>query len=247
MTNIVKEFFGHSGCRVTLRENQELGLFVEKTGDIQRNVERLLALENNGLPVPKVYTSSPEKLTMQYLHGLDMKNYLVHNSVYPLVNFLLEILNKFKNTSTETKNYEQVYDEKLSWLPADFPIRKNELIDSLPKTLPCSLYHGDLTLENLLHTNNGFYLIDPVTIEYDSYCFDIAKLRQDIDCLWFLRNTDLRVDAKLHVLRDQLKLAFPEAFNDSMLILMLLRVLKHCQYNDSNYQFIMKEIYKLWK
>jgi tRNA A-37 threonylcarbamoyl transferase component Bud32 len=109
------------------------------------------------------------------------------------------------------------------------------------------LYHGDLTLENILYTDPGFHLIDPVTIEYDSFVFDMAKLRQDIQCKWFIRNSDVHLDIKLQTLFELLEQSFPSYFNDSLLILMLLRVLKHCKKDDDNYRFLMKEIERLWK
>ena len=67
-------------------------------------------------------------------------------------------------------------------------------------------------------------MIDPVTIEYDSYVFDLAKLRQDLECKWFLRETDLRLDAKLNMLQEKVFSAFPNTKNDYLLILI------HCNH-----------------
>jgi hypothetical protein len=104
-----------------------------------------------------------------------------------------------------------------------------------------------MTLENVLYSDKGFYLIDAVTTEYDSYIFDIAKMRQDLECKWFLRNTDVRLDTKLQNIQDSLKEHFPKYFDDNLVILMLMRVIQYCEKNDSNYNFLMKEIHKLWK
>ena len=127
------------------------------------------------------------------------------------------------------------------------PFTKYDLIAKLPKVLPKSTYHGDFTLENILYTNPGFCMIDPVTIEYDSYVFDIAKLRQDLDCKWFLRNDNIMLDAKLTDLQYKLLSTYPEANNDYMLIAMLLRVFLHCAPDSFEYNFIVKEVYRLWK
>jgi thiamine kinase-like enzyme len=135
----------------------------------------------------------------------------------------------------------------LEWLPKDFLFTKEELIERLPKVLPQSVYHGDLTLENILYTGPGFHLIDPVTIEYDSFIFDIAKLRQDLVCRWFIRNNDVKLETKLQFIDNELQKYYTEACDNSLLILMLLRVLKHCETGDNNYQFLMKEIERLWK
>ena len=89
--------------------------------------------------------------------------------------------------------------------------------------------------------------IDPVTVPFDSYVFDIAKLRQDVDCKWFLRNDNLRLDAKLLNVRETVLGEFPEGDNDYILILMLLRVYRHCLKNSVEYHFIVNEVNKLWK
>ena len=146
------------------------------------------------------------------------------------------------------KDYTSVYNDKLQWIEeVDLPFTKTQLIDKLPKVLPSSIYHGDLTLENILHSDDKFYMIDGAFIEYDSYIFDIAKMRQDLECKWFLRNTDVRLDTKLQNIQDSLKEHFPKYFDDNLVILMLMRVIQYCEKNDSNYNFLMKEIHKLWK
>jgi hypothetical protein len=90
-------------------------------------------------------------------------------------------------------------------------------------------------------------MIDAVTIEYDSYIFDIAKLRQDLECKWFLRETKLMLDIKLENLQEKILERFPGSDNDYLLILMLLRVFLHTQPGDFNREFILKEIKRLWK
>lgn len=72
-------------------------------------------------------------------------------------------------------------------------------------------------------------------------------MRQDLECKWFLRDTDIRLDTKLQHIRDKLKRWYPDAFDDSLLILMLLRVYLHTKRGDKDYDFIMKEINRLWK
>jgi 5-methylthioribose kinase len=147
------------------------------------------------------------------------------------------------------KDYTETYYNKLKWLDDcdEMPFTKEELIGKLPKILPKSTYHGDLTLENIMYTDPGFHLIDPVTIEYDSYVFDIAKLRQDLECKWFLRNTNIKLEVKLQNLQNKLRKQYEKFFDDNLLILMLLRVYLHTKQGDDNHKFIMKEINRLWK
>lgn len=247
MGKIVKELTGHSGSTIYLMESAD-SYFVRKENNVERNLERLSDLYVKGYPVPRILKSEHNAIEMEYVHGLDIKNYLIHNKVSTLTDFIIDTCDAFAQNSS-MKNYSDVYHKKLDWLDGvnELPFTKSELIDSLPQNLPCSTYHGDLTLENIIYTDPGFHMIDAVTVEYDSYVFDIAKMRQDLECKWFLRGTDVRLDTKLQNIQDQLRRLYPEAFNDSLLILMLLRVYLHTKKGDTNYNFIMKEIKRLWK
>jgi RIO-like serine/threonine protein kinase len=247
MDKIIKEFHGHSGSQVYLMENK-LGLYVRKNGNVARNIERMQSLINAGFPVPKIYDYDSETMNMEYIHGLDMKNYLIHCDTDPLINFIKETIDKFK-TDKKERDYTDVYKQKLHWMDQDnsLPFTKKELIEVLPKKLPQSIYHGDMTLENIMYTKKGFFFIDPVTVDYDSYIFDISKMRQDLECKWFLRNENLKLDVKLQNIKDELKQCYPQAFDDSLLILMLLRVYAYCKKNDFNYNFIKRNIEKLWQ
>lgn len=247
MDKIVKEFHGHSGSEVYLMEGNH-GLYVQKNGNVKRNIERLRILYWFGYPVPKMYEFGDDFIKMQYIHGLDMKTYLVHNTTEKLIGFITYTINRFKKNSS-SKDYTETYYKKLEWLDNqnELPFTKEELIEILPKILPQSVYHGDMTLENIMYNKDEFYIIDPVTIEYDSYIFDIAKMRQDLECKWFLRNENIKLDVKLQNMKDEILNFCPKAFDNSLLILMLLRVYAHCRKGDSNYNFVKSHIDKLWK
>jgi hypothetical protein len=245
---ILKELKGHSGNKIYLLESDNQ-FIVHKSGDVKRNVERLQDLFREFYDVPFILNTDGETfMDMEYIHGLDMKEYLKMNTINKLAGFIIETLNSFAKSSVLC-DYTGVYHQKLDWVDSatDLPFSKDELISRLPKQLPRSQYHGDFTLENLMFSEDKFIMIDAVTIEYDSYIFDIAKLRQDLECKWFLRDDTLKLDVKLRNLQDKVLERFPLAKNDYILILMLLRVYRHTQPGDSNHQFIMKEINRLWK
>ena len=88
-------------------------------------------------------------------------------------------------------------------------------------------------------------MIDPLTTEYDSYVFDLAKLRQDITCEWFVRKENFYFSSKLKILQDTLK-QFEHYDNNYLLILMLMRVLPYTYFDDDK-EFVESEIRKLWK
>jgi RIO-like serine/threonine protein kinase len=247
MEDIVK-FSGHSGCEIYLKKYPTGKPYVLKIGEIRRNTERLWALRFGGYPVPKIYVQSSNYFEMEYIHGLDIKTYLIHNPIRKLSKFIIDTLENFQK-DIEDKDYTDTYNTNLKWIDntSELPFTREELVNKLPKVLPKSMYHGDMTLENLISSDNGFYMIDAVTVPYDSYVFDVAKMRQDMECKWFLRNENAKIDVKLKLLQEKILNKFPIANNDSLLILMLLRVLVHCKKDDSNYNFIMKEIHRLWK
>jgi len=180
---------------------------------------------------------------------MDMKNWLLYNPVTKLSNFIANSLHTFTYT-VEEKDYTETYHKALAWLDDDnsFPFSKQELIDRLPKVLPQSVYHGDMTLENIIWgtIEERFFFIDAVTVPYDSWVFDIAKMRQDLEGKWFLRYDPLRLDVKLLNIRNHLYQKFPIAFDDALYIAMLLRVYRHCEKDSVEYKLVMKEVNRLW-
>lgn len=244
MDQVIKELRGHSGSTVLLMKNTER-YFIRKINNVQRNYERLSVLSSEYL-VPKIYSYTNNILDMEYIHGLDMKTYLLHNQIDALVNYIIKILENLSK-STILKDYSETYHYKLQDFDKHkFSFTSKQLIEKLPTILPQSQYHGDFTLENILYSSSEFYLIDPMTTEYDSYVFDIAKLRQDITCKWFLRNEAIDIDVKLQNLEYKILEKFKVQVNDYLLVLMLYRVLNHCQLNDFNYLFLKENIEKIW-
>lgn len=248
---IIKELKGHSGSKIYLMTDSEKR-FVRKIGNVQRNYERLTSLKNY-VSVPEIYFYDGNILDMEYIFGYDMKTYLLNNDPSKLIDFFVKTFTVFMQNS-HTKNYNETYDNFLSFLDNDhpFPFTKKELLKSISKSLPKSdLYNGDMTLENIICSNTGkFYFIDTVTTPFDSFVFDWAKLNQDLECKWFLRNDRLLLDPKLLHIRDRLLARLPDLKQYDkvpFLILMLLRVYLHCDKNSLEYDFIVREVNRLWK
>jgi len=241
---IIKEFKGYSGSKIYLMKDSAR-LFVRKIGNVDRNYERLTALANNSFNVPKIYNYENGCLDMEYIHGLDVKTYLQTRNIDTFKHFVVGLLESLSSTTVD-KDYTDTYNKKLHWINQhrDLPFSQEELVAKLPQVLPSSIYHGDLTLENIIYSNNKFYIIDGISSEYDSYIFDIAKLRQDMECKWFIRNDNLYFDSKLTTLYNALA-GFSHYNNKYILILMLLRVYPYATPTDKT--FLKNEIIKLWK
>jgi len=224
------------------------GIFVRKTGGVGRNLERYDALSRLNLPIPKLLEVYGDSYDMEYIQHEDMQTYLTLHDVKNLAEFITQTITTLSKDVIE-KDYSYTYDQKLSvfpWTRYELPFTANELYAKLPKTLPSSEYHGDFTLDNILYDlKNDFVLIDPLTTEYDSYVFDLAKLRQDITCKWFVRKETFYFDSKLKVIENAIK-PFEYSINDYLLILMLMRVLPYTYFNDDKL-FVESEIKKLWK
>jgi len=243
---VVKELYGFSGNQILLMQKHEK-LFVRKIGDISRNIERMQALAAD-YPLPQLYTVSKKMIDMEYLHGLDIKTYLKTNNYEKLLDFTLSILEKLSSNAVN-KDYTETYIKKLQEISVDeMPFTREQLLERLPKILPSSNYHGDLTLENIIFTTNrGFFLLDCATTEYDSYIFDIAKLRQDLELGWFTRKDNAMLNVKTKHIQQKILQQYPVANNDHLLILMLLRVYRRSQPDTLERNFLLKGIKSLWK
>lgn len=246
MFSILKTLNGLSGDKIYLIKEQE-NLLVRKIGSIERNVERLNTL-NAHVNVPKIFQITNNSYDMEYIQGLDIKQYLKYNKPETLTKFIVNILKKF-SINHVWKDYTEVYHKKLSNFPSDvFAFSKEELIHKLPKILPKSLYHGDFTFDNMLYSESKeFYLIDPLTSEYDSWIFDLAKLRQDLECKWFLRNHNIFLDVELYTIQQNIFQQLNIEVNDYLLILMLLRIYPYTEKNSIEQTIILKEVNRLWK
>jgi hypothetical protein len=242
---VIQQFQGFSGSQIFLMQKHNQ-LFVRKISNIARNYNRITAL--TGIcPVPKIYTCTVDTLDMEYIHGLDMRNWLLSNSPKGLIRFLQEQFSLLNNNTID-KDYSEVYQEFLSnYDQSLLPFDKNDLFDQLPKQLPSSVYIGDLTLENIIATDHGFYVIDCQDSVFDSFVFDIAKLRQDLHCRWFLRNRPAMIENKLGEIEAQIVSHWPQGGDNYLLILMLMRVLRYAPANSQDFNFLQTEIKRLWK
>lgn len=246
MEKIVRELKGHSGSKIYLMQDGS-EFFVRKINNIERNAERLSTLSGL-INVPKIRRITNDTLDMEYIRGLDMRTYLAYNNPNRLIDFLLDSFG-WLAYNTADKDYTNTYHKKLDVVDWNLlPFSKDDLIKRLPLVLPQSSYLGDLTLENIIYDriNDRFVFIDPITSEYDSFVFDLAKLNQDLVCKWFIRNTNSKIGSVLLSIREGLAEKYNKYVrDDNLTILMLLRVLPYCQ-TQFDRDFILSEVKRLW-
>ena len=103
-------------------------------------------------------------------------------------------------------------------------------------------------MENIIvRDNNEFVLIDCQTSPFDSYVFDLIKLRQDLSSQWFLRYKPAMIELKLSQIYQDLAQRWPVMANDYLLVLSLARITRYCSHESFEQKFLLKEIDRLWK
>ena len=80
MAKVLRELKGHSNSKVSLVEDKGK-IFVRKSGDISRNMERYSSLANTPLRMPRILEYRGDSYDMEYIPNLDIKSYLSKNSV----------------------------------------------------------------------------------------------------------------------------------------------------------------------
>jgi hypothetical protein len=243
---IIKTLSGNSSSAVSIVEDNGVH-FVRKTDNISRNLERYSALSYLNLPFPKILTITDKFYDIEYVKHIDIKTYLLHEHPKLLLDFIIYVIDTLRKTSVE-KNYSEIYYNKLQYIDFScFSFSKDNLMSKLPLIVPKSEYFGDFSFDNILFDldSNEFKLIDGLTTEYDSYIFDLHKLKQDLICNWFIRKEKIRISHQLTYINDALKQKY-QYFDDKYLtILMLLRVLPYCKTNFDK-TFIQTQVNKLW-
>lgn len=248
MEQTLKELKGHSGSKVFLMQDTEK-VFVRKIGNVARNYERLMSLQGI-VSVPEIYKYENDILDMEYIHGLDMATYLSYHNPSDLIKFLIQSILvlpvQHNSVSFDTVIKAKLGVANIDWNSLGFVA--SDLISRFEgRQFPLTNYLGDLTLENILYDTktNRFVFIDLITSEYTSYVFDLAKLNQDLECKWFIRQKSVNLDDKLLTIKQALAREFPLIACRDLTILMLLRVLPYCK-NNSDKLYITNEVKRLW-
>ena len=102
-------------------------------------------------------------------------------------------------------------------------------------------------IDNIIHKNGEFYLIDANPTSLNSIYFDGSKLRQDIDGYWFLRKRDDKMNFKTACLNlsEHLKHKY-DFMNDNVLYcFMLSRILPYCK-DEQTTTFLKRELNRIW-
>lgn len=245
---IVRPLQGFSGNRIFLLQHDE-HVWVRKQGNISRNLSRMTQLQNI-LPMPRILDQGDDWFDMEFIHGLDMASYLTIHGHRALTDFLIWAVTTM-SANSQLRDYSDRYQQYLESHPWSdrFEFSTQQLASRLPAQLPASdFYFGDLTLENMIYgQDQRFYFIDGQDSVWDSWVFDLVKLRQDLESEWFLRHDDRILTGKLQQIQEKLLSLWPMAADNNLLILMLVRVYRYAKEGSTEQEFLTKEINRLWK
>lgn len=247
------ELKGNSGCKLELSIENNIPVVVKSQGNfLDLDYRVLLNLYEHGVNIPEYYEVTPERVVMRFLDGLSLVDYIEEDrDLDKLVEFCKHTIDMFRENSlvedrtAELQDKFQTLDQLIEKNQLTFKL--HELYDRLPKQVPCGVYHGDLTLENIIYWNDEFYLIDANYSTLNSLAFDCAKLRQDSQCGWFVRNSNpnLAFNDRLKYIDQQIKAFNSYAQDDNLLIFMLLRVIPYCK-NIQDKDWLVQQINRLW-
>ena len=252
---IIKKLRGNSGATVELVEiNKKFLINKTKVKNVQKSLEILKKLRSEDFLTPKIYSHSSNHITMEFVNGDDMQTYLEsadNKKIIKLIDFIENYIN-IKNNNKK-KNFSREIYEKISVLKKKinqelFIFNLDQLYTKLPKLCTDTNIHGDLTLDNIIHQNNNFYLIDPNPTDITALEYDVIKIRQDLDCLWFVRKFKNKNNFKIvcNTISTTIKNKWNFFKNDYILIFMLLRVLPYTKDTVSK-KLLIDNINSLWR
>jgi hypothetical protein len=145
------------------------------------------------------------------------------------------------------KDYTSVYESRLetvTWLPCPL----GELIDRLPRVLPGTQYHGDLTLDNIIWDvdRRQYCFLDALDSDFDSWVFDIARLGMDLRCGWSVHRGAPGIEK---FLLERVHKAFSTFsnyyFNRNLIIINLLRIWPYASEVDR--EWLAARMEELWR
>jgi capsule biosynthesis phosphatase len=154
------------------------GAFVEKRGDriyktdpFSKDAAKWYAKASSLINVPKIYSLIGDTLCMEYLesNGMPFK-----------INDVIEVIKTFSLAVTFEDFKEYIIRVSLHCKHHNdyFYIVENMKTMSDYFNSHKSFMHGDLSIENIIVTDKGMHLIDPLYFEkgYSSYLLDISKM-----------------------------------------------------------------------
>ncbi|MBR6010699.1 MAG: hypothetical protein IKP35_04790 [Alphaproteobacteria bacterium] len=230
----IKDLSGHSGCVLGLYKENDNIFLRKSSGDKDYN-KRLKSqclkqcrFRLDKIKTPEVYRYGIGDdglfyFDMEFVNGVTCAqhmNYIKIKDIVNLIDLLFEVLPV--DNSYPCDIADQIFKNKIKslhdkWYNYNSCVKSafDKLENFDFKDIPLSTCCGDLTLENIILSSSGIYVIDLLDSFYNSWMIDVAKLLQDIDLGWSYRhqkrdfNLNLRLATAKQAIFDKI-LALPD-------------------------------------
>lgn len=265
---------GYSGCKLEIVHTDSKYSVIKSSPNIAYN-ERLKkqkkkqeSLHIGNFRICRIYDDGYKDglyfFLMEYINGTTFADYLEKIKLSEIKDSVNILTSHFIEFEQKNETAQMVFREKIQ--TTLLSIHKNSIIDVNDKELveaieilnkytweyvipsPC---HGDMTLENILVGEDGYYLIDYLDSFYDTWMIDAAKFLQDAMCFWTYRNKKINInlEVRLLVFKDLclnriLDMKMGEKLLDTVYHILLLNILRIMPYttNQDDYVFLKKAI-----
>ncbi|MBR1544810.1 MAG: phosphotransferase [Alphaproteobacteria bacterium] len=257
MLKFIKKLNGHSGCELSLFSSEDGKIFVrKKSSSFEYNLrlkKQFIKQNKYNLDMaktPKIYGYGMDDnlffFDMEYVSGITFSEYINTIKITELIDYIKILFSSLPiNCSQKNFNVNKIFEKKIFSLSSNIK-SKNQIIKQALDFLEFNDWtnvvqspsHGDLTLENIMISNdNKLYLIDFLDTFFSSWLIDLAKIFQDIETKWAFRNTpsDTNRDLRLLIAKEtlcEMILCLPDGRNIlrqiyKILLLNLLRIIPY--------------------
>lgn len=244
-TAVLKEFCGHSGCRVLLcragrfRFVRKVSASPQYNGRLRRQMDKQARFANPTIRTPHVIDCGERDglffFDMEHIEGLPLHAFMTFNTMHvvaPLFRQLVRFVRS--NQDPCTVDMTGPIEEKLTAVA-----RAAELNGARYRTfcleydwseVPAGYCHGDLTFENILVVDGELCFVDFLDSFLETPFVDLSKLMQDLLIMWSWRKHSRRPFVKNIQLYDELLGSMSgkeHALSQRLLVLNLLRALPY--------------------
>ncbi|WP_415945848.1 phosphotransferase [Selenomonas montiformis] len=216
---------GHSGCKIVLCEPDQGDVFVRKISSsidynsrLKKQKEKQKKYHSNKIKVPKILNEGYQDdglyfFDMEYIQGITMAEYIKGMEVSKIKSFVDDLLEDIIDFDNCGESDVGAFLNKINALNDKLSDLQNPIINKALSILKEhnwkyfheSSCHGDMTLENIIISNNSIYLIDFLDSFYNSWILDLSTILQDVQTLWHYRNDgkiNINTIIRLIIMRD---------------------------------------------
>lgn len=220
MLKFLRDLDGHSGCIISLYQNDNLDIFIRKKSfsfEYNRRLKIQFIKQKkyniNKAKTPYIlgcgYENNLFYFDMEYVPSKTFAEYINIIKIPDLIDYIRLLFNSLDiKKSIKDSNVARIFRKKIYELSLQIP-NKSLIFTNAFKLLNTTNWefvsksncHGDLTLENILiSSDNKLFLIDFLDSFYNSWMIDMAKIFQDIECGWSFRNMKNDTNRELRLL-----------------------------------------------